>query len=62
VFKAKALAMLATSHFLAMIMILLPFSLMFVLFEHEIEIRIGAGMLFVAMGIYLLVNPRHPKY
>ena len=54
--------MLATSHFLAMIMILLPFSLMFVLFEHEIEIRIGAGMLFVAMGIYLLVNPRHPKY
>ena len=45
-----------------MIVILLPFSLMFVLIEHESEIRIGAGMLVVAKGIYLLVNPRHPKF
>lgn len=59
---AKALAMLATGHFLAMIVILLPFSLMVVLIEHESEIRIGAGLLVVAMGIYLLVNPRHPKF
>jgi len=59
---AKALAMLATGHFLAMIVILLPFSLMFALIEHESEIRIGAGMLVIAMGVYLLVNPRHPKF
>jgi len=59
---AKALVMLATGHFLAMIVILLPFSLIFALVEHESKIRIGAGMLVVAMGIYLLVNPRHPKF
>ncbi len=58
---AKALAMLATGHFLAMIVILLPFSLMFALIEHESEIRIGAGLLVIAMGVYLLLNPRHPK-
>ena len=57
----KAIAMLAAGHFLAMIVILLPFSLMFVLIQHESEIRIGAGLLVIAMGIYLLLNPKHPK-
>ncbi|MEL6521297.1 MAG: hypothetical protein AAFQ66_10045 [Pseudomonadota bacterium] len=58
---AKALAMLAAGHFLAMIVILLPFSLMFFLVRHETELRIGAGLLVVAMGIYLLINQRHPR-
>ena len=57
----KALAMLAAGHFLAMIGILLPFSLMIFLFEWEIQIRVGAGLLVIAMGIYLLINRRHPK-
>ncbi len=57
----RALAMLALGHFLAMIGILLPFSLMFFLVEWQIEIRIGAGMLVIMMGIYLLINRRHPK-
>ncbi len=57
----KALAMLATGHFLAMIVILLPFSMMYFLLNNEREIRIGAGVLVIAMGIYLLVNRRHPK-
>lgn len=58
----KALAMLALGHFVAMIGILLPFSLMITLIEWESEIRIGAGLLVIAMGIYLLINRRHPKF
>ncbi|OED47411.1 hypothetical protein AB838_16060 [Rhodobacteraceae bacterium (ex Bugula neritina AB1)] len=57
----KALAMLALGHFLAMIGILLPFSLMIFLVEWETQIRVGAGLLVIAMGIYLLINRRHPK-
>jgi hypothetical protein len=57
----RALAMLALGHFLAMIGILLPFTLMIVLVQWEFEIRVGAGLLVIAMGIYLLINRRHPK-
>ncbi len=57
----RALGLLAGGHFLAMIVILLPFSLMLFLVEWEVQIRIGAGLLVVAMGIYLLINRRHPK-
>lgn len=57
----KASAMLATGHFLAMIVILLPFSMMYFLVNNEREIRMGAGALVIAMGIYLLINRRHPK-
>jgi len=58
----KALAMLALGHFLAMIGILLPFTLMIILVQWEIEIRIGAGLLVIAMGVYLLINRRHPRF
>ena len=57
----KASAMLATGHFLAMIVILLPFSMMYFLVNNEREILLGAGVLVIAMGIYLLINRRHPK-
>jgi hypothetical protein len=57
----KALALLAGGHFVAMVVILLPFSLMLFLAEWESEIRIGAGLLVVAMGVYLLINRRHPR-
>lgn len=58
----KALAMLALGHFLAMIGILLPFTFMIALIEWKVEIRIAAGLLVIAMGIYLLINRRHPKF
>ena len=58
----KALAMLAIGHFLAMIGILLPFSLMIFLVDWEAQIRIGAGLLVIGMGVYLLINRRHPKF
>ena len=58
----KALGMLAIGHFLAMIGILLPFSLMMFLVQWEVELRVVAGLLVIAMGIYLLINRRHPKF
>ncbi len=58
----KALCMLALGHLLAMLAILLPFSLMTALLTWEIEIRIGAGLLVIAMGVYLLINRQHPKF
>ena len=58
----KALSMLAIGHFLAMIVILLPFSLLVNLVLYEREIRIGAGLLVIAMGIYLVINQRHPRF
>lgn len=58
----RALVMLAGGHFLAMIVILLPFSLMVFLVQWSIEIRVAAGVLVIGMGIYLLINRRHPKF
>ena len=58
----KALVMLALGHLLAMMAILLPFSIMSALVAWENEIRVGAGLLVMAMGIYLLINRRHPKF
>ena len=57
----RALGLLALGHFLAMLAILLPFSLMLFLVEWETQIRVGAGALVIAMGTYLLINRRHPK-
>ena len=58
----KALGALAIGHFLAMTAILAPFSLMTALVEWESEIRIGAGVLVIALGVYLLINRRHPRF
>lgn len=57
----KALLMLALGHFLAMSAILLPFTMMFALVDWQREIRIGAGVLVIGAGLYLLINRRHPR-
>ncbi len=57
-----ALVALAAGHFLAMAAILLPFSLMTTLVIWERELRIGAGLLVVSMGVFLLVYRRHPRF
>lgn len=58
----KALIALAIGHFLAMTAILLPFSLMSTLVDWQYQLRIGAGLLVIALGIYLLINRRHPRF
>lgn len=57
-----ALAVLAGGHFLAMTAILLPFTLMTMLVTWERELRIGAGLMVITMGVYLLINRRHPRF
>lgn len=57
-----ALWPLAAGHFLAMAGILLPFAAMTVLVDWQHEIRIGASLLVVAAGLYLLINRRHPRF
>ena len=58
----RALAALAGGHLLAMLAILLPFSALLVLAQYQREIQIGAALLVVALGIYLLINRRHPRF
>ena len=57
-----ALGPLAIGHFLAMTGILLPFAVMTVLITWQQEIRIGAGVLVIVAGSYLLINRRHPRF
>lgn len=57
----RALAALALGHLLAMLAILLPFSLLTALVRWETELRLGAGAVVTAAGVYLLVNRRHPR-
>jgi hypothetical protein len=52
---------LAVGHLLAMLAVLLPFALLAALVEWQWQIRISAGLLVVAFGIFLLVNRRHPR-
>jgi hypothetical protein len=58
----RALAALGFGHLLAMLGILLPFAVMFVLVEYQREIRIGASCLVIAAGLYLVFNRRHPRF
>ncbi|MEO0912025.1 MAG: hypothetical protein AAFY59_03420 [Pseudomonadota bacterium] len=57
-----ALGALAVGHFIAMTAILLPFSLMVTLVTWERALRIGAGLLVIALGIYLAINRKHPRF
>lgn len=61
-FLFKALGSLSFGHFLAMTAILLPFSMMTVLVFWQNEIRIGAGLIVIVLGIYLLIVRKHPRF
>ncbi len=57
-----ALGVLGLGHLLAMMAILLPFSLITVLVENQRAVQLGASVIVILMGLYLLWNRRHPKY
>ena len=58
----KALMALAGGHLLAMAAILFPFTALLFLAEWQREIQIGAACLVIALGLYLLVTRRHPRF
>jgi hypothetical protein len=56
-----ALWPLAAGHLLAMLAVMLPFALLAALVEWQRQMRISASLLVIAFGVFLLVNPRHPR-
>lgn len=59
----SALGMLALGHFLAMTVILLPFSMVSALVEWQTPIRLVAAGVAIAFGGYLLISrAHHPRY
>lgn len=58
----SALGALSVGHFAAMLGILLPFSMMTLLIDFEREIRVGAGLIVISMGLYLAATRKHPRF
>jgi len=52
---------LAVGHLLAMLAMLLPFSLLISLLEWRRQIQMGAGLLVIGFGAFRLVDRRHPR-
>jgi len=52
---------LTIGHFLAMLVILLPFSLLIALVEWQWQIQIGASLLVAGFGVFRFINRRHPR-
>ena len=55
-----ALGSLTAGHLLAMLLVLLPFSLLVSLVEWRTQIQIGASLLLIGFGTFRLLNRRHP--
>ncbi|MEM7441275.1 MAG: hypothetical protein AAF393_16910 [Pseudomonadota bacterium] len=58
----KALGALAFGHLVAMAAILFPFTVLFVLVDWQREIQLGAAGLVIALGLFLLVYRKHPRF
>ena len=58
----KALLALAAGHLIAVAAILFPFTALLVLAQWQSEIQVGAACLVIGLGIYLLLNRRHPRF
>ncbi|HEY7644280.1 MAG TPA: hypothetical protein VH858_04525 [Hyphomicrobiales bacterium] len=58
---AAALWPLSIGHLLAILLVILPFSLLMALAEWQRAIRIVASLLVIGFGVFRLVNRRHPR-
>src|ERR1700716_2140616 len=56
-----ALWPLTVGHLLAMLVVILPFSLLVAVVQWQRQIQIGASLLVIGFGIFRLVNRRHPR-
>jgi hypothetical protein len=48
-------------HLLAMLVVILPFSLLVALVQWQQQIQIGAGLLVIGFGIFRFINRRHSR-
>lgn len=58
----RALTSLSLGHLLAMAAILFPFSALLFLVEWQREIQFAASVLLISLGVYLVINRRHPRF
>src|SRR5262249_1945330 len=56
-----ALWPLTIGHLLAMLVVLLPFSLLIALVQWQRQVQLGAGVLVVGFGLFRLAHRRHPR-
>ena len=56
-----ALSALAAGHLLAMLVVILPFSLLISLVYWQRQIRIGSSLLVMSFGAFRLIDRRHPR-
>jgi hypothetical protein len=56
-----ALAYLTAGHFLAMLTATLPFAVLSAIVAWQRPIQIGASLIVLSFGLYLLIQPRHPR-
>ncbi|CAB3776020.1 hypothetical protein [Pararobbsia alpina] len=57
----SALLYLAAGHVLAMFVVMVPFALLAMLLAWQREIQIGASVLVIGFGVFLLTWRRHPR-
>jgi hypothetical protein len=57
----SALWPLTVGHLLAMLVVILPFSLLIAVVQWQRQIRIGASLLVIAFGIFRFASRRHPR-
>ena len=57
----SALLYLAAGHVLAMFVVIVPFAMLAVLLAWQREIQIGASVLVIGFGVFLLIWRRHPR-
>ncbi len=58
----KALLALAAGHLPAIAAILFPFTALLFLAKWQREIQVGAACLVIGLGVYLLLDRRHPRF
>jgi hypothetical protein len=58
---AAALWPLTVGHLLAMLVMILPFTLLVTLVQWQLQARIGVSLLVIGFGVFRLVNRRHPR-
>jgi hypothetical protein len=56
-----ALWPLSAGHLLAMLAVILPFTLLAALVQWQREVQVGAALLVIGFGIFRFVNRRHPR-